>query len=231
MKIRIIANLFLILLTISCSSQSEKLENIKIDYYFEQVGQLEIDELIKQKVLIDSMTISPEYIDSTSKGLNDKGFEKYANIKADIYMSFFKDYLFMQKVEYENDLYVLYFTMAGFDDIEFNIFKWEKKDWNGTERLSTEKVKEDNSIQKILWNYDEGPKNIENVRVFIKNDYLVMERGNLYHSLYDLKAKKVLLNEVSPGHASNGKDKDEMNNWIKTNLHNKINKIINNAEE
>ena len=231
MNIKQILILLLTFLTISCQSQTNEIKDRTIDYYFEQIAELEIAELIKQNILIDSLTVSPKYKDSISNGLNDEGFMKYADIKANIYISFFKDYLFMQKVEYKNDLYVLYFTMAGFDDIEFNIFKWEKKDWNGTERLSTEKVKEDNSIQKILWNYDEGPKNIENVRVFIKNDYLVMERGNLYHSLYDLKAKKVLLNEVSPWHASNGKDKDEMNNWIKTNLHNKINEIINNAEE
>ena len=65
------------------------------------------------------------------------------------------------------------------------------------EHLSSDKVKIEQKVTgvsedykvltKLFWNYDEGPKNIENINIFIKNDYLVLERGNLYHSLYDLK--------------------------------------------
>ena len=142
-------------------------------------------------------------------------------------MSFFKDYLFQQKIDYNNDVYVLYFTMAGFDDMQWDIIKWKKENWNGKERLNREKIKKDKSIEKILWNYDEGAKNTENIRMFIQNDYLIMERGNLFHSLYDLKSEKVILNEESPWFASNSNNKEKMNEWIKENLHNKIEKIIN----
>ena len=227
MKIKLTTTLLLILISFSSISQTKILENRNIDYYFKQVVKLGIDELIKQKVLIDSLTIAPEFKDTITNRINDKGFRKYVNIKSDVYMSFFKDYLFQQKLEYNDELYVLYFTMAGFDDMEWNIFKWKKDNWSEEERLSREKAENDDSIVKILWNYDEGPKNDENIRIFIKNDYLVMERSNLYHSLYDLKSQKVILNEESPWHVADGKDKEKMNEWIKENLHDKINLILN----
>jgi hypothetical protein len=231
MKINQIFIIILTSLIISCQSKTNEIENRTIDYYFDQVSDLELKELIKQKILIDSLTIAPKYRDSISKRLNKKGFLKYGNIKSDIYMSFYKDYLFQQKVEYGNHFYVLYFTMAGFDDMEWNIIKWKKEKWKGEERLNRERLKNDNDIEKILWNYDEAGKNLENIRIFIKNDYLVMERGNLYHSLYDLKNEKVLLNEESPWSASDRKDKEEMNKWIKENLHDKIEQYLNKKRE
>ncbi|MBN2425592.1 MAG: hypothetical protein JXR46_14675 [Calditrichaceae bacterium] len=186
-----------------------------------------MEELIKQEILIDSLTITPKYKDSLSNGLNQEGFMKYADIKANIYMSFFKDYLYQQKVEYNNDFYILYFTMAGFDDMQWDIIKIPKSKWNGKERLSREKVEKSSSIEHILFNYDEGAKNTENIRIFIKKDYLIMERGNLYHSLYDLKNQKVLINEESPWHQAEGDGKEGLNKWIKENLHDRIEKIIN----
>ena len=54
-----------------------------------------------------------------------------------------------------------------------------------------------------------------------------MERGNLYHSLYDLKSEKIIFNEESPWTSCKAKNKEEMNKWIKENLHDKIEKIIN----
>lgn len=227
MKIKHTLILILTFLTISCQSQTSGINDKKIDYYFEQIAELEMNELIKQNVLIDSLTIAPKYKDSTSNRLNQEGFMKYADIKANIYMSFFKDYLYQQKVEYDNDYYILYFTMAGFDDMQWDIIKMPKNKWNGKERLSREKVEKDNTIEPILFNYDEGEKNTENIRIFIKGDYLIMERGNLYHSLYDLKNQKVLINEESPWHQAEGDGKEGMNKWIKENLHDKIERIIN----
>lgn len=226
--------LILIILTFistSCQSQTKEIEDRTIDYYFEQIGELELKELLEQKVLIDSVTITEKYKDSTSNYLNSEGFQKYAEIKMNIYQTFFNDYLYQQKVEYGNDIYVLYFTMAGFDDMQWDIIKWTKDNWTGEERLSREKAESDKKIKKILWNYDEADKNIENIRIFIKNDYLVMERGNLYHSLYDLKSEKVIINEESPWSASDGKDKAEMNKWITENLHDKIEGCLNNKRE
>ena len=224
----------LFLLTVicfSCQSQTKKIEDRTINYYFNQIGKLELNQLLEQKILIDSVTIAEKYKDLSSNRLNKEGFQKYADIKMNIYQSFFKDYLYQQRVQDGNDIYVLYFTMAGFDDMEWNIIKWTKENWNEEERLSRERLENDENIQKILWNYDEADKNLESIRIFIKNEYLVMERGNLYHSLYDIKSKKVILNEESPWSASNGKNKAEMNKWIKENLHNKIEKYLSTKRE
>ncbi len=227
MNIKYTLALILTFFTVSCQFQTIKIKDRKIDYYFKRIAELEIQELIKQNVLIDSLTIAPKYKDSISNRLNQDGFIKYLNIKATIYMSFFKDYLYQQKVEYNNDYYILYFTMTGFDDMQWYIIKMPKGKWNRKERLSKEKVKKDNTIKPILFNYDEGVKNTENIRIFIKNDYLIMERGNLYHSLYDLKNQKVLINEKSPWYQAKKDEKEELNKWIKENLHDKIEKIIN----
>lgn len=117
--------------------------------------------------------------------------------------------------------------MAGYDDMQWDIIKMPKNNWNGKERLSIETVEKDDLLEKILFNYDEGAKNIENIRLFIKDDYLIMERGNLYHSLYDLKNQKIIINEESPWHQAKEDGKERLNKWIKENLHDKIAEIIN----
>jgi len=217
----------LLILTISCQSQNQELEYRSVEFYFDQIAELEVNELIEQNVLIDSLTIADKYLDKETEGLNKEGSMKYMEVRMKVYQSFFKDYLYQQHLEYNDNVYVLYFTIAGFDDIEWDIVKWKKSDWKNDDKLSPDKLKSDSSSTKIFWNYDEGPKNMENIRLFIENDYLVFERGNLYHSLYDLKTDSLLFNEESPWHASNGEDKDKMNEWIKTNLHDKIEEKLN----
>ncbi|GAA4844577.1 hypothetical protein [Algivirga pacifica] len=212
----------LLILTISCQSQNQELEYRSVEFYFDQIAELEVNELIEQKVLIDSLTIADKYLDKETEGLNKEGAMKYMEARMIVYQSFFKDYLYQQHLEYGDNVYVLYFTIAGFDDVEWDIVKWNKSDWKNDDKLNRDKLKSDSSLTKIFWNYDEGPKNMENIRLFIENDYLVFERGNLYHSLYDLKSDSLLFNEESPWHASNGEDKNQMNEWIKTNLHDKI---------
>ncbi|MGV7107847.1 hypothetical protein [Flavobacterium sp. U410] len=210
------------ILAISCQSQNQKLEYRSVEFYFDKIAELEINELIEQKVLIDSVTVADRYLDKETKGLNKDGSMKYMEAKMKVYQTLFKDYLYQQHLEYGNNVYVLYFTIAGFDDVEWDIVKWNKSDWKNEDKLSRDKLQSGSTLKKIFWNYDEGPKNMENIRLFIENDYLVFERGNLYHSLYDLKSDSLLFNEESPWHASEGEDKDKMNEWIKTNLHNKI---------
>jgi hypothetical protein len=215
------------ILTISCQSQNQELEYRSVEFYFDQIAELEVNELIEQNLLIDSLTIADKYLDKETEALNKEGSMKYMEAKIKVYQSFFKDYLYQQHLEYRDNVYVLYFTIAGFDDVEWDIVKWKKSDWKNDDKLSRDKLKSDSSLTKIFWNYDEGPKNMENIRLFIENEYLVFERGNLYHSLYDLKTDSLLFNEESPWHASNGEDKDKMNEWIKTNLHDKIEEKLN----
>ncbi|MNR34235.1 hypothetical protein D3C85_1519870 [compost metagenome] len=126
----------------------------------------------------------------------------------------------------------MYFSVAGFDDLEWSILKWKEGKWGNLEKIDkvlveNSKYAKNKDFDFICFNYDEGPKNMRGVKIFIKKHYLVMERGGLYHSLFDLKSQKLLINESSPTHASQSKTREQMNLWIKKNLHDKIDKIIN----
>lgn len=199
-----------------------------LEYYFRIVDSLEFKEMKKAGVITDKDSVADQYFDKTTQRLNEKGFLKYAEIKGDIYLKYYKDYLFLQSINFKDDIYVLYFSVAGFDDVEFQIVKWKKQDWHNSDKLSKDIIDKPNQkFQKIAFNYDEGPKNLENVKIFIKNDYLVMERSELYHSLYDLRTNELLINDESPWHSANADNLENMNKWIKDNIHSKIEQKIN----
>ena len=144
------------ILTLNC--QSQELEYRSVEYYSDQVATLVLKGLIEQEILIDSATIANNYLEKATQGFNTEGYMKYSEIKMNIYMSFFRDYLYQQHLEYDEHIFVLYFTIAGFDDVEWDIVKWNKSDWKSTDRLSPDRLKSDSSLTKIFWNYDEGPK-------------------------------------------------------------------------
>ena len=143
-------------------------------------------------------------------------------------MNYFKNYLLLQSLEYENFVYAFYFSVAGFDDVEFEVLKWKKENWKGEETVDKRSVYENTNknVERIAFNYDEGPKNLENPKIFIEKNYLVMERSGLYYSLYDMKANKLLINDESPWNSAEDNSEEGLQNWIKENLHNKIQKII-----
>ncbi|TDO77534.1 hypothetical protein EV143_104300 [Flavobacterium chryseum] len=214
----------------------QKLEYRNVDYYFDMVEKLEIDKLKKEGIIDKNLNVTKKYKNIGKNELNDKGQSKYFDVKINILKFVFKDYLYQQHLEYKQDVYVLYFSMAGFDDTEWCIIKWRKDKWNYQDKIDKKLVnmQRDNRGENknldfsfICFNYDEGPKNLDRVIIFIKNNYLVMERGGLYHSLFDLKNNKLLINEDSPFTKSNTDNKEEMNLWIKENVHDKILKIIN----
>ena len=217
----------LLLLTLSCQSQNSNLKDRSIDYYFEKIGELEFEELKRRGVLLDTTTIAEEFLDKQTQSLNEKGFMQYGEVKMNIYKKFFKDYLFLQKIEHKSSVYVLYFSVAGYDDIEWHVVKWAKSKWDNSEKLSEKKIESQEFINEIFWNYDEGPKNMEGVKIFKSNKYLVLERSGLFHSLYDMETAELIMNEESPWHASNGENAEKMNEWIKLNLHDKIEEILN----
>lgn len=199
-----------------------------LEYYFQIVDSLELVEMKKAGVINEKDSVADQYFDKTTQRLNEKGFMKYAEIKGDIYLKYYRDYLFLQSINFNNDIYVLYFSVAGFDDIEFQIVKWKKQDWLKSDKLSKDRIDKPNQkFHKIAFNYDEGPKNLENVRMFVKNDYLVMERSGLYHSLYDLRKNELLINDESPWHSASADNLETMNKWIKDNIHSKIEEKIN----
>lgn len=55
---------------------------------------------------------------------------------------------------------------------------------------------------------------MDDLKLFVKHDLLVLSRGGLYHSLYDLNENKVLFNQESPWNAADNAGED-MNAWIK----------------
>ena len=199
-----------------------------LEYYFQIVDSLELVEMKRAGLITDKDSVADQYFDKTTQRLNEKGFMKYAEIKGDIYLKYYRDYLFLQSINFNDDIYVLYFSVAGFDDVEFQIVKWKKQDWLKSDKLSKDIIDKPNQkFQKVAFNYDEGPKNLEDVKMFVKNDYLVMERSGLYHSLYDLRTNELIINDESPWHSANADNLENMNNWIKENLHSKIEQKIN----
>lgn len=227
----------LILLSVffNANLYSQELDYRDIEYYFEIQDSLEIIELKKEGLIDDSLMVVEKYREVGEEHFNQEAFMKYAEIKMNVMLSMYKDYLYQQHIYYSDDVYVLYFSIAGYDDVQWQILKFEKSVWDKKDKIDGRLVEdckydpenpEKCIFTPIVFNYDEGPKNLENVKMFIKNDYLVLERGGLYHSLFDLKNQKVLLNEESPWSASDGKEADELNLWIKENLHDKIEQVI-----
>lgn len=199
-----------------------------LEYYFQIVDSLELVEMKRVGIITEKDKISDQYFDKITQSLNEEGFMKYSEIKVEIYRNYYKDYLYLQSINFKDDIYVLYFSIAGFDDVEFQIVKWKKQDWHKSDKLSKNLVDKSNQkFQKVAFNYDEGPKNLENVKMFVENDYLVMERNGLYHSLYDLRTNELIINDESPWHSANAENLQDLNNWIRENLHSKIEQKIN----
>lgn len=229
---------FLIYAFYSNTLHSQELQYRSVDYYFDIVKKIEIQSLQEAGIINSNLEIAAQYKEKNLKSLNKKGRAKYLDIKINVLRKFFKDCLYQQHITYKNEVYVLYFSMAGFDDTEWYILKWEKDKWNFQEKIDKELVYENTSnveygenkkldFDFICFNYDEGPKNLSEVKIFVKNEYLIMEREGLYHSLFDLKNSKLLINEKCPWCRSKASDKEQMNGWIRENLHNKIEEIIN----
>lgn len=216
----------LLLLTSKLFAQADSTR--KLEYYFQIVDSLELIEMKRVGVITAKDSIADQYLDKGTQRLNDEGFMKYAECKAEVYLKYYRDYLFLQSLHFQDDVYVLYFSVSGFDDVEFQIVKWKEQDWRKADRLSKDIIDEpDQKFVKVAFNYDEGPKNLENVRIFIKNDYLVMERGGLYHSLYDLRTNELIINSESPWHDAQADNLEGLNKWIYENLHVKIEQKLN----
>jgi hypothetical protein len=227
MKISVSLMVFLI----SINFYAQQLKYRSINYYLEIFERCEIEKLQEQEILDSNLNITAKFKEKGKNELNKAGQNLYLEIKMNLSKSFFKDYLYQQHLEYNGEIYVLYFSMAGFDDLEWCILKWNKGKWKNLEKIDKQLVEDskrnkNNNFTFICFNYDEGPKNMDGVKIFIKDRYLIMQRGGLYHSLFDLKFEKLLINEPCPYCESQSNTKEQMNLWIKKNLHDKIDKII-----
>ncbi|PID67830.1 MAG: hypothetical protein CR968_04635 [Flavobacteriia bacterium] len=224
MNIKRVFILILTFTTLFCQAQINEIEDKTIEYFSEQIEELKFKELIKQRIFIDTLLIAPKYKDSISNRLNKEGISKYYDIEQQSYLYYFNYFLYQHKVVYNNDYYILYIKITPvFKDIYTYIIKMPKSSWNGKEKLSVETVAKDDSIEIIHFN-DERK---DNARIFIKNDYLILEFGNFYRALYDLKNQKVLIDEEYPWEYAEEIGEDVKSKWIKENLHDKIVKIIN----
>ena len=99
-------SIFGLLSILALGCQSQELEFRSVESYFDQIAQIEFNELTELGVLIDSVTIADKFKDKESGGLNQKGFEKYADVKMEVYQSFFKDYLYQQHLPYNDKVFV-----------------------------------------------------------------------------------------------------------------------------
>ena len=219
----------LILLFLSNILFGQTETRISIEHYFNVVDSLEFSKLKQDGIINSENKIVKEFKLKESETLNEKGFEKLADIRAEVYMNYYKDYLLLQSLEYDNNVYALYFSVAGFDDIEFQILKCKKENWNANDKIDKRSIYQHKNdiFSNVAFNYDEGPKNLENPRIFIYKNYLVMERSGLYYSLYDLKTDKLLINDESPWNSAEDNSEEGLNKWIKINLHDKIQEILN----
>ena len=97
----------------------------------------------------------------------------------------------------------------------------------------------------LFWNYSEAGNHYDNPKIeIIKRKYLVFSRGGYFHSLYDICSGEVLVNDDSPwisfisslekGRQSTGSlppefEKQKMDDWVRNNLHLRIEKILKDA--
>jgi hypothetical protein len=133
----------------------------------------------------------------------------------------------------QNRQFVLLTDLAGFDDRSWYVYE------STLDASLTEAQQREHSDEGALfWNYSEAGEHKDNPRLRIEGGrFLVFSRGGLDHSLYDLRARQVLINEVSPLAAAVGKPDLNLNletqisiveKWVKENLHERIQSHIKN---
>lgn len=191
----------------SVDEHLNRMENAIIDSLFE-VGVYQIDG--KDTVITD-VFIHPETGEPNDSALH---------LEIDIAMTVVKNYLgegpaYMQHLNHGNDVYVLNFSMALFQDFGWEVVRYSKDEW-GEQLYFPPKVSAEG--ESLFFNYDEGKANSDSVFIFIQEPYLVMSRGGLYYSLYDLENDTLLINDPSPWHSATGNTLD----WVRTNLHEPI---------
>lgn len=111
-------------------------------------------------------------------------------------------------------------------------------------RLTNEMLTGHDEHNVLFWNYSEAGDHYDNPKIeMLKDRYLLFSRGGLYHSLYDLRIQKLLVNDESPWNSFQGSDQfrkygenapsgsagTAMDVWVRNNLHKRIESIVNGA--
>lgn len=136
--------------------------------------------------------------------------------------------------------FVLLTDISGFGDRAWYVYQLPIRA-NLTKRMKTSH----DTDRVLFWNYSEAGDHDDSPKIeVVKKKYLVFSRGGLYHSLYDIEEKRIVVNDESPWASytlaeesknppgslpTNIETKKGMDAWVRKNLHSKIEKILNNA--
>ncbi len=223
----------LLLQSVLFSSYAQEPEYRAVDYYLDTLHQLETKALKKEGLLDSSgLRIAKQYRVPGKEYFTPEAFTRYEAIIMDVRLSFFKDFLYQQHIIYNDEVYVLYFSMDDKEEAEWQILKFGKDTWHKEDRIAKQLIAYCNlssgkqcTFQPIAFKYGEGNRDLENVKMFVKNDFLVLEKAGLYQSLFDLKHQKLVFKEENPTYTTREKSKENM--LQEENLHEKINQVIN----
>lgn len=237
----------IVIVLINCTTE-DSIQPITVEQYMTEYKSLVNKNLQKKNALTDSMKLKSEYFDDHNgkMRINRNGIEVYSEAQIEAHDKMFQRWNYINHLEHNDFVYAIYFTIMGMDDMSWQVVRFKEDHWHNQKELPLENKSplskylefsksefEEIGRNTIIYNYDEGETNIENGRIFIKNNYLVFERGNLMHSLYDTKNEELVINEISPWYyakqSSDSKTvtKESLNKWIKNNLHDKIAQKIN----
>lgn len=144
----------------------------------------------------------------------------------------------LQTLEFagQGSKFILLTDIAGFEDRGWYVYELP-----GGAALTSHMKDGRDRTGVLFWNYSEAGEHYDHPSISLLQDrFLVFSRGGLYHSLYDVKARKVLVNDESPWHsfitseqhriygdeAPPGMDGTGMDAWVRSNLHSKIERIV-----
>lgn len=152
----------------------------------------------------------------------------------------FKSQVQTLEISDENIQFILLTDISGFGDRAWYVYQLP------IGASLTEKIKSGRDREGVLfWNYSEAGDHSDSPKIEVQNDqYLVFSRGGLYHSLYDYRNEKVIVNDESPWHSymiseeansSSGSQvlseemHEGMETWVRKSLHSKIEEVLNNG--
>src|SRR5690606_15702488 len=73
-----------------------------LEFYFQIVDSLELDEMNRAGVITDKDSVADQDCDKNTQRLNEKCFMKYTEIKGDIYLKYYSVYLFLQSINFKD---------------------------------------------------------------------------------------------------------------------------------
>lgn len=137
----------------------------------------------------------------------------------------------------EKTQFVLLTDLSGFEDRAWYVYQLPI----GTNLTNKMKTGHDEN-GTLFWNYSEAGDHYNNPKIeILKERYLVFSRGGMYHSLYDLRQRTVLVNDESPWNSFQESEQFKkygdqsppgtigtgMDIWVLENLHRRIERTVN----